>query len=173
MTSLQIIGSSVLTTPNNLTISLSTSWGPWEAIICDKNGSWNGLYQSWKVGAGWPFHFEQMHSFPLRCFAVSSWTRHNRKSSRIVLLNQWLHCASLCSLQEQFYTWSIILCALRHQCPTNSEEFQLPWLRAHQGQQVLNSVSCQSKETALWFSVHKKKKKPSLDFTVTFPSACD
>lgn len=37
--------------------------------------------------------------------------RHNRKSSRIVLLNQWLHCAGSCSFQEQFSSWSITLCS--------------------------------------------------------------
>lgn len=112
------------------------------------------VYQSWKLGAGWPFHSEPMHSFPFAfAWLFPPQARHKRKSSRIVLLNQWLHCAGSCSFQEQFFL-------LEHHslCPQASAPHKLRIsVRAQQGQRVLNSVSCQSKETALWFSVQGKK----------------
>lgn len=112
------------------------------------------VYQSWKVGAGWPFHFwaNALISFALlRCFLLELGIIGNPPGLFSLI------SGSIVPAPVPFrssFPRGASLCALRHQCPTSSGRFQL---RAHQGQRVLNSVSCQSKETALWFSVQKKK----------------
>lgn len=138
------------------------------------------VYQSWKFVAGWPFHFEQTHSFPLRGSPFPSEAWHHRKSSMIVLLNQWLHYAGSVPFGEQHRGSrhapnGASLWAVKPQCPRNSDmPIQLPWMREYHERCVLNSACYQNKETAPWFLVWRKRmNKHSLCFAVIFPSVCD
>lgn len=121
------------------------------------------VYQSWKFAAGWPFHFEHMHSFPLCCLLFPSQAWHNRKSSMIVLLNQWLHCAGPVPFHQHAEGLAELGMGHRSLCSQASVTQKLRrFSSAATGERkhercVLNSECCRNKETARWFLERKRK----------------